>query len=265
MPVSPTPAQSEASRQNGACSHGPATPEGKARSALNGTRHGLRGATFALLPDEDPAEWAAHLDGYLARFRPADAAETRCVERLAACDWREGRLLRLETEMLFTPPADTTGPDPRLGWSRTLPRYAAAIRRDRKEALEQLEMLRASRPRLTSRPAAVDAARFRWLAERAERLAARPADVTPEPETRPGRSPSPRRPPPRSRRHRRTMSRLNPSAVSARSTAPSAGGSRPWPGGRRKSRLRRRGPGRPRPRGRGPGRRAGASAGAGVP
>ena len=75
MPASPTPAQSEASRQNGARSQGPATPEGKARSALNGTRHGLRGSTFTLLPGEDPAAWAALLAGYLARFRPADAAE----------------------------------------------------------------------------------------------------------------------------------------------------------------------------------------------
>src|SRR5690349_21319968 len=68
MPVSPTPtpAQSEASRLNGARGHGPATPEGKARSALNGMRHGLRGATFALLPDEDPAAWAAVLAGYPA-------------------------------------------------------------------------------------------------------------------------------------------------------------------------------------------------------
>src|SRR3954451_21693642 len=84
MPVSPTPARSEASRQNGALSRGPATPEGKARSALNGTRHGLRGSTFALLPGEDPAAWAAVLAGSLARFRPADAAELACVERLAA-------------------------------------------------------------------------------------------------------------------------------------------------------------------------------------
>ena len=190
MPASPTPAQSEASRQNGARSHGPATPEGKARSALNGTRHGLRGSTFTLLPDEDPAAWAALLDGYLARFRPADAAELACVERLAACDWREGRLLRLEAEMLFAGRGDTAEPDPRLGWSRTLPRYAAAIRRDRKEALEQLEMLRAARPRLPAQPTLADAARFRWLAERIERAVAEgpvtPANDTREPEAQPG-------------------------------------------------------------------------------
>src|SRR5689334_23703573 len=111
MPAFSTAAQSATSRANGARGHGPATPEGKARSALNGTRHGLRGATFALLPDEDPAAWAALLSGYLARLRPADAAELACVERLAACDWREARLLRLEAETLFSPPADTSGPD----------------------------------------------------------------------------------------------------------------------------------------------------------
>ena len=40
-------------------------------------------------------------------------------------------------------PGGTGEPDPRLAWARTLPRYAAAIRRDREEALEQLGMLRA--------------------------------------------------------------------------------------------------------------------------
>src|SRR5689334_20746943 len=155
MPSSPTPAQSEASRANGALSRGPTTPEGKARSALNGTSHGLRGATFTLLPDEDPAAWAAALRRYLARLRPADPAELACVERLAACDWREARLLRLEAETLFAPgPAEPGGPDPRLGWSRTLPRYAAAIRREREEALERLEVLRAARPRLPADPTA---------------------------------------------------------------------------------------------------------------
>ena len=133
MPVSPTPAQAEASRLNGARSRGPVTPEGKARSALNGTRHGLRGSTFTLLPDEDPAAWAALLAGYLARLRPADEAELACVERLAACDWREARLLRLEAEMLFAGP--TTRPNPtrasagRARCPATPPRSGATARR----------------------------------------------------------------------------------------------------------------------------------------
>ena len=186
MPGSPTAAQSDASRANGSRSHGPATPEGKARAALNGTRHGLRGSTFALLPDEDAAAWAAVLAGYVARLRAADAAENGCVERLAACDWREDRLERLEAETLFAGCGNTSEPDPRLGWSRTLPRYAAAIRRDRKEALEQLSMLRASRPRLPASPTAADAARLRWMADQvdAQLVAAppTPANDTPEPE-----------------------------------------------------------------------------------
>ena len=114
MPASPTAAQSAASRANGALSRGPTTPEGKARAALNGTRHGLRGST-TLLPDEDPAAWTALLRGYLARLRPADAAELACVERLAACDWREARLLRRDGDAVHPSRRhDRTRPAPRL-------------------------------------------------------------------------------------------------------------------------------------------------------
>src|SRR5262245_23295596 len=47
----------------------PATPEGKARSAMNALKHGLRARGFALLPEEDPAEWAEHLADL--RFPPS--------------------------------------------------------------------------------------------------------------------------------------------------------------------------------------------------
>jgi hypothetical protein len=67
MPLAPTPAQSSASRANGAHSRGPVTPDGKARAARNGTAHGLTARTFALLPGEDPDEHRALLDAYLAR------------------------------------------------------------------------------------------------------------------------------------------------------------------------------------------------------
>ena len=40
---------------------GPNTPEGKARSAMNAVKHGLRARDFALLPEEDPEEWRQHV------------------------------------------------------------------------------------------------------------------------------------------------------------------------------------------------------------
>ena len=95
MPTAPSPSQSEASRGaiaaapspkepgcehpggrlNGAKSTGPTSDAGKARSALNGVRHGLSGRTFFLLPDEDPAEFAAHEAMWLAEWRPQGQAE----------------------------------------------------------------------------------------------------------------------------------------------------------------------------------------------
>src|SRR4051795_4964313 len=97
MPLSPTP--SAASRANGALSHGPVPPEGKAGSAANApaARHGLRGAgPFRLLADEDGTAFQALLHELLARHAPVGAAERHCVEQLAHACWRERRLAALD-------------------------------------------------------------------------------------------------------------------------------------------------------------------------
>ena len=95
-----TPAQVEASRRNGAMSLGPVTAEARARSALNGTRHGLCSAQFFLLPDEDPAEYAAFLAGMLRTLNPTDDAERHAAERAVQGMWREQRADRMEVEIL---------------------------------------------------------------------------------------------------------------------------------------------------------------------
>lgn len=100
MPASPTPLQSSTSRLNGARSAGPASEAGRARSALNAVRHGLSGRTFFLLPDEDPAEFAAHEAELLGVYRPRDLAEREAVLALVRAEWREVRGDRLEAQVL---------------------------------------------------------------------------------------------------------------------------------------------------------------------
>src|SRR3954464_1557896 len=83
---------------------GPRTPEGKARSAMNALRHGLRARTFALLPGEDPAEWEQHLSDLRAGYGPLDATEEKLVTALAVAMWKEVRADRQEAEVLAAIP-----------------------------------------------------------------------------------------------------------------------------------------------------------------
>lgn len=149
-----TPAQIEAARANGARSLGPVTPEGKARSALNGTRHGLCSVGFFLLPDEDPEAYALFLADFLHLLRPRDAIERQAVERAAQARWREIRADRLEAEILAElfaakdlaeeaeARAVRAAATKALG---TLLRYRHRIQRDADRALAEFEALRRRR------------------------------------------------------------------------------------------------------------------------
>jgi hypothetical protein len=103
-----SPAQRAAARTNGARSHGPVTPEGKARSSLNATKHGLFSRRL-LAPDEDPAEFEALREALRAEHRPRSPTEVFLVERLAATFWKLARCDRLEAELASCRPRPPQG------------------------------------------------------------------------------------------------------------------------------------------------------------
>jgi hypothetical protein len=93
-------AQKEQSRINGAKSKGPKTAEGKAISSKNSIRHGLTANCNTLLEGESRAEYDIVYNAWTSDLRPMTQAELRLVERIANLDWRQERLIMMETALL---------------------------------------------------------------------------------------------------------------------------------------------------------------------
>jgi hypothetical protein len=88
--------QKRAARINGAKSKGPISPEGKAKSSQNATKHGVYSKSgFYLLGNETKAEFEDLVSAYVARFNPADEVERRMVHQYAALDFRLRRAVNL--------------------------------------------------------------------------------------------------------------------------------------------------------------------------
>ena len=98
VPTHPTwiSPQVRANRENAKLSTGPATPEGKAVSRLNATRHGLTGRQ-ALLPSEDADAYTAHIERFRRDLQPATERELELTQMLADTQWRINRIPNLES------------------------------------------------------------------------------------------------------------------------------------------------------------------------
>jgi hypothetical protein len=142
MPVTRSQAQQAASRTNGARSRGPTTDAGKASAARNGTRHGLRGGPFALLPGEDREELAGLHAAVTADWGPRDAYEHRWVMELVAAMWRQDRLRGLELATLGAAAAESPPSEAMVKKLATFARYGARIDKDIGRALQALRVLR---------------------------------------------------------------------------------------------------------------------------
>jgi len=88
--------KSATSRTNGAKSHGPVTPQGKARSSQNSASHGIFRSPFVLRNENDSAflELEAQFN---QEWDPKGPTETALVEQMILCHWRLKRIWQTET------------------------------------------------------------------------------------------------------------------------------------------------------------------------
>jgi hypothetical protein len=99
QPETAKPAISEArlraNRENAKNSRGPRTAEGKARSSLNATRHGLL-AQVIHLPEEEMASYNEFTALYVVDLAPVGAVETQLAHTCADVQFRLHRLAAAE-------------------------------------------------------------------------------------------------------------------------------------------------------------------------
>ncbi|MGA3024162.1 MAG: hypothetical protein ABSF98_05280 [Bryobacteraceae bacterium] len=147
-----TESQINANRRNARASTGPRTPEGKAASSANSTRHGLSGC-FRVLDNDNWEEFDELIAEYHRTFKPANTHEQFLVEEMAQSRWRLACVRRLEAEFIEDMVAHRgfANPDAMMAGAlrndtasafTTLQRYAASIRRAAFRALDQLLALR---------------------------------------------------------------------------------------------------------------------------
>lgn len=91
--------RSAVSRENGAKSRGPVTPEGKARSSRNAKKHGLSSRRI-LLDGESDEDLHALRVHWMRQLQPHTPAERELVEEVVASAWRLRRCQEAEAELL---------------------------------------------------------------------------------------------------------------------------------------------------------------------
>src|SRR5579872_297588 len=168
--VSSQTLSAQTSRINGAKSHGPVTAEGKARSARNAIKHGLK-SDMIVLEHEDRQAFEQLRESYMDDFHPANQSQADLVETMVAARWRmnrvfmiEGQLLekemalhRKEVEKRFSviePEGHLACAFETLSQGKTLSlylRYEAQINRTYERAFKQLQQLQSRQPEKPSR------------------------------------------------------------------------------------------------------------------
>ena len=94
-----TQKQIDANRQNAQASHGATSPEGKQRSSLNATKHGLTGQTLVLSPAEE-APYAQFVADYFEEWQPYNASTKQLTQQLADAHWSLHQIFVQQSNLL---------------------------------------------------------------------------------------------------------------------------------------------------------------------
>lgn len=87
-----------ASRANGALSHGPKTPEGKAKSSHNAVKHNLL-SKIVVTDDESRRGFDLVFGDHFNTFNPTNGVELGFAEVMASTSWRLRRLWAIEKKL----------------------------------------------------------------------------------------------------------------------------------------------------------------------
>jgi hypothetical protein len=158
----PSPAQYAANRLNAEKSHGPTSPQGKARSSMNALRHGLTARTV-VLPTEDMDAYTQFSKEIADSLHPQTPVERQFAQTVADNQWRINRIRSIEDGMLgmghFEAAGDFDCPSTLIHSAMTAARafrddsksfvnlsiYEQRLHRSMKEALRQLRELQTER------------------------------------------------------------------------------------------------------------------------
>jgi hypothetical protein len=142
--TSPNPAterKAESNRRNSRKSTGPKTARGKARSRLNALKHGVLASQAVITTVEgklDRKAFEEMVDGFARDFAPVGTFEQVLVEQIAACVWRQRRLLMFENRARVQARDNRTFREMNEPPRGVQPRYL--IEEDRVEGPEVLEV-----------------------------------------------------------------------------------------------------------------------------
>lgn len=176
-PLKRSQKQIAAARANGARSHGPVSPEGKARSSLNSIKHGFSAQpqTTPTLYDESPDTYETFRQELLQELSPQSPQEEILAKRIVSYYWRLDRLQRLEVQLFDAPDPDAEDPEADLDphphrlalrfmrhhkTFQLFQRYETTLSRELNRALRDLAALQSARqkpaiqtnPRIATQP-----------------------------------------------------------------------------------------------------------------